>query len=422
MAEKKADEFATKKPRKVSSRVFRTEIGKSGLKWSQYGYISQDFLPQLTGSRGIKIYQEMVDNDAVIGGCLYGIRQILREARWSVKPADPNKKLEDDEDAQFLEENMRGMTHSWADFISEAMSMFTFGWAWFEQVYRIREDGKAVWKKLPIRAQQALDRWEMLPNGETIGMWQRPAPDYQLLYIPLGKSIHLRTTSQNNNPEGRSLMRNAYRGWYYKKGLEEVEAIGIERDLVGIPTITLPEGMKMEDDEGENAIAINWAKKILQNIRVDEQDGILLPNGWEFKLVSSPGTKTIDVSAVISRYAKEIAISVLAQFVMLGMERTGSYALATELVDMFYMSLEGFADYIATTFNRQAVSTLFGLNGVHDRPLPYIVHTPIRRQAIKDMALYIKNLGGANALDIDEDLKAYLKRYARLNEYSDARS
>jgi len=422
MAKKQADEFSVKKPKKVSSRVFRTEIGKTGLRWSPSGYVDQDFLRQLTGSKGIKIYQEMSDNDAVIGGCLYGIRQILRECRWSVKPADPNKKSEEDEDAQFLEENMRGMTHSWADFMSEIMSMFTFGWAWFEQVYRIREDGRAVWKKLPIRAQQALDRWELLPNGDTIGMWQRPAPDYQLLYIPLGKSIHFRTTSQNNNPEGRSLLRNSYRSWYYKKGLEEIEAIGIERDLVGIPTMTLPEGMKMEDDEGENKIAIDWAKKILQNVRVDEQDGILLPNGWEFKLVASPGTKTIDVSAVISRYAKEMAISFLAQFVMLGMERTGSYALATELVDMFYMSLEGFADYIATTFNRQAVSTLFGLNGVRDRPLPYIVHTPIRRQSIKDMGLYIKSLLGVGALEVDDDLKRYLKRYARLNEYSDARS
>ena len=406
--------------RKVPPAIYRTNVGRSGLTWHAPGYIDQDFLTQLSGSQGIKTYQEMSENDPVLGGCMYGITQILREVRWSVKPANPKKKPEEDEDSIFLNDNMRGMTHSWADFISEILTMFTFGWAWFEQVYRIREDGMAVWKKLPIRAQQSLERWEMMDNGETVGMWQRAAPDYKEIYIPLTKSILFRTTSRYNNPEGRSLFRNAYRPWFYKKNLEEIEAIGIERDLVGIPTITLPEGMKMEDETEENTQAIDWAKKILTNIRVDEQDGVLLPNGWEFKLVASPGTKTIDVGGVISRYAKEMAISVLAQFVMLGMERTGSYALATELVDMFYLSLEGFADYIATTFNRQAVSTLFRLNGITRQP-PYIVHTPIRRQAIRDMAYYIAQLVGGEALDVDEELKAYLKRFARLTEYSEAK-
>ncbi|MBU0846755.1 hypothetical protein KKH23_06150, partial [Patescibacteria group bacterium] len=284
--------------------------------------------------------------------------------------------------------------------------------------YRVRDDGKVVWKKMPIRAQQSLENWDMLDNGETIGMWQRPAPDYQLIYLPLKNSVHFRTTSLYNNPEGRSLLRNAYRPWYYKKGLEEIEAVGIERDLVGLPTITLPEGMKVDDESEENKVAIDWAKKILTNIRVDEQDGILLPNGWEFELVSSPGTKTIDVSATISRYAKEMAISLLGQFVMLGMERTGSYALATELVDMFYLSLEGFADYIASTINKQAVSTLFGLNGI-TRDLPYIVHTPIRRQAIKDMAAYVGTMIDKSVIKVDEDLTQYLKRFARLTEYSE---
>ena len=415
MARKKKKAPKVKKP----SGLYRTEIGKSGLNWSYLGYVTDEFLVQLRGSQGIKVYREMSDNDSIVGACLHAIRQIIRETRWTVKPADPNRKIKDDEDAQFLEENMRSMTHMWSDFISEAMSMFIYGWAWFEQVFTLRKDGKVVWKKIPLRAQSSLERWEMLDNGETVGIWQRPPPSFDLKYIPLRKSILLRTESRANNPEGRSILRNAYRSWYFRKGLEEIEAIGAERDLVGIPTITLPEGMKTEGDENE--VAINWAKKILSNIRVDEQDGILLPHGWEFKLVSSPGAKQVDVSAIINRYAKEIAISMLAQFIMLGMERTGSYALAKELIDMFYVSLEGFADYIAGAFNRQAVDLLFRLNG-KSGPLPYIVHTPIRRQAIRDMADYVAKLIGVEAIALNDELRNYLKRYARLTEYSEART
>ena len=411
--------MAKRTPNKALSGIHRTEIGKSGLRWAQYGYITDEFLAQLRGIRGIRVYREMADNDAIVGACLHAITQILREIRWTVK--SPLGKDGNKEDMAFLEENMTGMTHSWSDFMSEVMSMFTYGWAWFEQIYRLRDDGKAVWKKLPIRAQSSLERWEMLDNGETIGLWQRAAPSYQLNYIPLRKSILFRTVSKYNNPEGKSIIRNAYRPWYFKKNLEEIEAIGIERDATGIPVMTLPEGMSMDSDDEEDLIAIQWAKDIVSNIRRDEQDGLILPFGWEFALLSSPGQKMFDVSQTIGRYSKEIAISTLSQFIMLGMERTGSYALSKELIDLFHLSLEAYADYIATNFNRQAVGLLFGLNGVHDRPLPFIAHTPIRREALKDMAYFISQLQKAEAIDIDKDIKDYLKRYARLKEYSEER-
>ena len=91
--------------------------------------------------------------------------------------------------------------------------------------------------------------------------------------------------------------------------------------------MTLPEGMAMDSDDEEDLVAIQWAKDIVSNIRRDEQDGMILPHGWEFSLLSSPGQKMFDVSQTIGRYSKEIAISTLSQFIMLGMERTGSYAL-----------------------------------------------------------------------------------------------
>jgi len=53
-----------------------TEVGKSGLRWS-YGQVSEEFLVELQGKRGIAIYREMSDNDPIIGGCLHAIRQIL---------------------------------------------------------------------------------------------------------------------------------------------------------------------------------------------------------------------------------------------------------------------------------------------------------------------------------------------------------
>ena len=49
------------------------------------------------------------------------------------------------------------------------------------------------------------------------------------------KCLLFRTQTHKNNPEGRSILRNAYRSWYFKKRIEEIEGVGIERDLAGIP-------------------------------------------------------------------------------------------------------------------------------------------------------------------------------------------
>jgi hypothetical protein len=401
------------------------EIGKTGLNRS-YGYLFDEFILALRGTRGKKIFREMRDNDSIVGAVVHAISQILREARWDVKTGDGHS-LEDETDATlkadaaFLEENMHHMVHPWNTFFSDILTFLTYGFSLFEQVYFRGKDNKIRWRKFAYRSQQSLEKWEFDEVGEVLGFHQRPAPDYHLYFIPITKCLHFKTESAGVNPEGRSILRNSFRPWFFKKSIEEIEAIGIERDLTGLPTLTMPEGVDPNKDDADVQAQIASAKTLISNIRRDEQEGVLLPYGWELNLIASSGTRQIDTVSVINRYNKEIAVTVLAQFVMLGMERTGSYALAKEQTDMFYMSLEGWADTIATTINRGPVRTLFSLNGISNRPLPYVVHTPIRRFTLKDVSEYVAKLAAPelNALEIDADVKRFLKRYARLEEFSE---
>jgi hypothetical protein len=393
------------------------EIGRTGVKHS-YGYMQEEFLSVLQGKNGIKVYKEMSDNDPIIGAFMHAIKQIFREARWEVK--SPKGASTKDED--LLRDAMYEMEHSWNDFISDAITFAIYGWSWFEQVFFRDEFGRFRWSKLAFRAQDSLERWEIDEYGETLGMYQRPAPNYTEYYIPKAKSIHFVTEHAGGNPESRSILRNAYRPYYFKRIIEEIEGIGIERDLTGLPHLTLPEGLDMQDDDPKVTEAINAAKRILTNIRRDEQDGILTPHGWEFELISSPGQRQFDTVSVINRYNKEIAVTVLAQFIMLGMERTGSYALAEEQTDMFYLCLEGWLDSLATAFNRQAVPLLYTLNGVTNKQyMPYIVHTPIRRFTLKEFAEYVNKLSGVDAITVDDETRNFFKRYARIEEYAERR-
>ena len=46
-------------------------------------------------------------------------------------------------------------------------------------------------------------------------------------------------SARGDNPEGRSILRNAYFSWYFEKKIAEIEGIGIARDLAGLPRAPL---------------------------------------------------------------------------------------------------------------------------------------------------------------------------------------
>ena len=209
----------------ASNNLFR-ESGSTGLRRSG-NYVLEEFLPQLQGYRAIQTYREMRDNDPVVGAILFAIDKLVRQVKWRVQPASSS--LEDVKAAKFVESCMMDMSTSWEDLISEILSMLTYGWSYHEIVYKRRggqdapdstsrskfDDGFIGWRKIPIRAQDTRQEWRFDENGGITSMVQSSPPDYTLRDIPIEKSLLFRTTSEKNNPEGRSILRNAYRPWYY---------------------------------------------------------------------------------------------------------------------------------------------------------------------------------------------------------------
>ena len=92
------------------------EIGTSGLQQTG-GWIIDEFIPDLRGIRGAKIYREMSDNDPVIGAMLFAIERLILNIDWDVEPySDKNEivKKKDEQNAQFLRECMHDMNESYA--------------------------------------------------------------------------------------------------------------------------------------------------------------------------------------------------------------------------------------------------------------------------------------------------------------------
>jgi hypothetical protein len=237
-------------------------------------------------------------------------------------------------------------------------------------------------------------------------------PDYRKRVIPYSKSLLFRTKFRYNNPEGRSLLRNAYRPWYFKKHIEEIEGIGIERDLAGLPVFTVPEGIDIWNPRNADAVRIkNKAEQLVRNIRRDHNEGVVLPFGWELNLLSTQSRRQFDTNAIINRYDQRIAMTLLADIVLLGADKVGSYALADVKQSLMGVSLEAILDTISDVFNRIAIPRLFKVNVFPGlEKYPQLVAGKVITPDIAELARYVQALAGSKMpLFPNIDLEEYFR-------------
>ena len=406
------------------------EIGRIGQK--RYGgTFYEEFLRELRGKKGIETYREMAENDDTIGAILFAVEMLIRQASWNVEPGGDTPK--DKEAAEFVEQCMHDMQDTWTDTISEILSFLTYGWSFHEIVYKRRmgktrdqktrskyNDGLIGWRKLPIRAQETLYQWEYDEEDNLIAMTQLPPPNYGLITIPMDKAMLFRTKSRKGNPEGRSILRNAYRSWYFKRRIQEYEGIGIERDLAGLPVFTAPEDIAIWDEDDPDMVKLRTGMEaMVQKIRVDELAGIVKPHGFEFELLNSGGSKQFDTNAIIQRYDTGMAMTVLADFIFLGHQQVGSFALSSDKTELFSMAIGAYLDIICETFNSQGIPQLIDVNGSHFDGItdyPKLAHGDIENADIQKLAAYIKDMTGVGILVPDDGLEDYVREAAGLPE------
>lgn len=415
------------------------DMGRTGLKRS-VGTIDEEFLPALRGRKAVGVFKEMSLNDATVGSLLFALENLLRQVDWTVVGDDNSP--EQSQAVQFLEECMDDMSHSWSDLISEILSMFVYGWSWHEIVYKKRvgpwekdpskrskhTDGKIGWRKMPIRSQETLHRWIFDPDGGVQGMEQLAPPEYQMRTMSIQKCLLFRTSRHKDNPEGRSILRNAYRPWYFKKRLEEFEAIGVERDLAGLPMARVPADIMKANASPDKKAMYQAFKKLVSNVRRDEHDGLVIPSEtddkgnpvYDFELMTSGGTRTFNTSEIIGRAALDILSVVLGDFIKLGHEGSGSYAMHVDKTGIFRAALNTFAKQIADVFNRHAIPRLFAANNWKLDRLPRIEPSNVDPPNLAELGQFMTSMAGLGMTFFpDPDLEKYLRETAHLPALSE---
>ncbi len=410
----------TKKLNKTESTKV---LGVSGSNTSTGNIRADEFLPELKGHRAIRKFSEMRDNDPTIGAAMYAVEQMLRDVKIKVQPSDPNSEKAKEE-AKFVESVLNDMEHTLDDHISEALGHLTYGFSWFEVVYKRREgptkqspkkkskysDGRIGVRKIAPRAPWTINKFDVdKTTGDVLGVYQKSFRVGGDPYISINKSIYYRTTALNGDPSGRSILRNSYTAYERLKTIQQYEAIGIERELAGIPVIEVPADYLSPNATDDQKAVLKQLEDIGRDVKFNDQGFIILPSDpytdpegkptnqklMSVRLMASEGSRNIDLDPVVKRYQHDIARSFLTEFIMLGTSG-GSYALSKSKTDLFLRALESYIQTIVDVLNKQLVERLWELNGLDYQYLPKITAGDIAPHDLKELGSYLRNLNGAD--------------------------
>ena len=417
-----------------------SEFGSTGLKHSG-GTVFEEFLTNLRGTKGARVYREMSDNDPTIGSIIYAIEKVILRLDWRVeafsdKSADGETNPKDQETAEFVNECLNDMSDSWDATLTQILSMLIYGYAFHEIVYKVRggdskdpqrrskfSDNKIGWRKFAIRGQETLWQWMFDEEGGIQGLIQSdPSASINIKAIPIEKGLLFRVKNDKNNPEGRSLLRNAYRSWYFKHRIEEIEAVGIERDLAGLPIAYIPPEYLSSTASADQISFRNSIEQIVQNVKRNEQEGIVMPlmydesghKMFDLSLLSTGGSRQFDTDKIINRYDQRIAMSVLSDFILLGHDRVGSYSLGTAKMDLWSMAVDAIANSIAEVINQFAIPRLLKLNGMDTARAPYLTYGEVSHIDLTEIADYVSKLANSGLLMSDPNLEDYLRELGGL--------
>jgi hypothetical protein len=402
-----------------NAQAIETEVGATGLKGAEpySGWVYEESIPQLRGLSGARFYKQMADSDPMCGAIVFALKMLMKKVTWRVDPKNSTP------EAQLAQERVQAMlfedmAHPFGQLIDEASSMLTYGYAPHEIIWKRCQGANrdplkssqfkdGVWAPaaLPVRSQDTVWRWifDAKGKGNILGFEQLlvGVPNAP---VPMAKALLFRTETNRNNPEGRSVLRNAYVPYLRKNVIEESEGRLAVRSA-GIVDLRIPAKF-MDPGAGDaEKLLFTYYKNVAEKAAQDRQGSVVLPSDrdehgnllYDMKFLAADNRQLKDFSPIVERYDARIAVTVLADFLLLGMKAVGSWALADSKTSMFVLAVEGFLGVIAEQLNKVLLRKVWRLNGWDMQLIPTLKPGTVQKADLAVLGPFLQQLSAAGA-------------------------
>lgn len=376
-----------------------------------------ELIPDLIWPNSVQTYARM-RHDPQLTAVLAAYTLPIRRASWAIDPAgcrDEVVQLVADDlglpvlgaDAVPSPARRRGVR--WAGHLRLALLSLAYGFAPFERRYEIR-DGRARLVNLGERMPHTIGAINLNRDGTIKSIQQDLAP--ASAPIPADRLAWYVHEREGSNWAGRSILRASYGPWLLKHEIWRVHATSIRRFGMGVPNVEAPPGAT----PGQVA----EAQRLASAMRVGDQAGVGLPNGFKLNITGMTGSVP-DAMAFIHYLDQQMSRSALAGLMDLGDTSNGSRALGQSFLDLFLLSLQAVAEEIAETATAGQpgipglVTQLVDYNWGENEPAPKVVVQDVgARQEVTAEAL--DQLITCGAITPGPELEAYVRKTWRLPE------
>lgn len=328
-----------------------SEIGDTGVRIFNGIITGEEYNRNLTGYRGLLVWDEMRRSDATVGVSLRAVKLPIKSTKFFMKPASG-----DDADlliSDFVNWNLFERL-KWKQVLGEILTHLEFGFSIHEMVFGVETvDGveRIVLTKLAFRKQTSMVNWQAGQNVPGITFRKS---DGTTVPIPLEKLVVFTNEQEGDNYEGRSILRTAYKHWYYVDKYYQIDAVGHERHSLGVVKIKYPNSAT---DAQRTA-----AQSAARNLRASEEAFIEEPQGWDINFMDMQGNSLKDIQPSINRHDRQITKNVLAQFLEIGATgSSGTRSTSQDHRELFNQSVQAVLDYVKDTMG-YVVKTLVDLN------------------------------------------------------------
>ena len=353
---------------------------------------TEEINPKLQGRNKYETYMNMLSNVTVIAASVRYFLNLTARATWSFRPSDPDS----DEAKRYADLATQIFLHdpktSWHRIVRRMALYRFYGFSLQEfTVYR-REDGVISIFDIMNRPQRTIREWEFNEQGEiTKVIQEHPVSNIEYI-LPRYKLLYIVDDTISDSPSGLGLLRHIVAAADALKRFEQLEGVGFETDLRGIPIGRAPlsalaqmvKGNKITQRQMDSILAPikdflnNHVKTSKLSMLLDShvyhaQDESQRPSPqkqYDIELLKATSTSLEPIARTIQRLNREIARVLGTEQLMLGEDIAGSFALSKDKTQSFIMLVEGALKEMREVVSRDILIPIWSLNGWPEEMMP----------------------------------------------------
>lgn len=387
----------------------------------------RDPIPELGNrTQELQTYKKMVRGDVSVRSSLRVGKSSILGAEFYVDAYSPD--VEDQVIGEFVNDNLfYGTNIPWTKTLEGIVRFLENGFSFFEDVWELREWSPrttspgankkkyTMLRKLAERPARTITEITYDDNGglnsikqQAIGKDNRAKE----IEIPIGKGV-LFTFEGDGNAEGESILRPAYRNWYYKDKLYTIDAIQKERHGIGVPEVEILPGASTDDKR--------FAEELGANLRTNEKAYIVRPSTLTVGFAELKGQPVNALESAL-HHDNQIMKNILTQFINLGLDSSGGgRATGATAFDAFMKAMRYIANMICDYLNMFLIPKLVAYNFPTNRFPKLCVRNIGETKDMQSWSAMVRNLLESGGITPDMPTEQYFRKIGDMPQKTEPR-